>query len=88
MSIKTTRHVTRDWVIKRLQLVCSIANERDYLELEKNSFERENDIESFINNFYVKDYRFYKYTNGMLEKLIDKPFFRESMFDNYIIQDE
>lgn len=89
MSIQSTVEIKRKDAIDRIQQIHRIMMESDYRELEQNSFEPEIDLE-----FAVAQFRpiynialIEKWTNKMLEKTMDRPFFRFSMFQNYIIID-
>ena len=88
MSIKSTKEVTRDWAIERIKLIYDICNRQEYRELEAVSREGDYSIQEVIyrNHFYISSID--SWTNTMLEDKLDEPFFRESIFDNYIIEGE
>lgn len=87
MSIKTTKHVSRSWAIERINLVYMLAIQKKYRTLEHNSFEPQVDIEDFINEFDVDISNIEEWTNRMIERRLDSPFFRESNSDNYLIEE-
>jgi len=86
MSIKSTKEVTRDWAIQRIELIYDICNRQEYRELEAISYESDYSIQDFIyqNHFYISGID--SWTNNMLEDKLDEPFFRESIFDNYAVE--
>lgn len=94
MSIQTTLNISRENAISRLLLVANLVSSRDYLELESNSsedapahiFVDDDDSQAIAQKLLNSDLS--KWTNNMLENVLDKPFFRLSMFDNYIIVNE
>ena len=87
MSIKSTQEISREEAIIRIQIIVELALKRDYKELESKSFERDHSIEKFVQYFRAPIDMPYidKWTNRMLENVVDKPFYRKSMFDNYLI---
>lgn len=91
MSIKSTVNISRQWAIDRILEVTQLINTENYLGLEKISSESDYDIEDFILMKKLTVYncdQLSKWTNSMLEKLLDKPFYRESKFSNYLINEE
>jgi len=86
MSIQSTKQVSRNWAISRIRLICQIANKKMYRDLEMVTGEMsEQDIQGFIDDFDFDDSNLDQWTNRMIEQIVDKPFFRESAFDNYSI---
>ncbi len=89
MSIKTTVYITRKQAITRILFVWNHIIDEHYTEVKKTSFEDLN-IWDTLYNYYKeeKDIRnCFNWTNRMLEEQMDKPYFRYSMFENYIIKD-
>ena len=98
MSIKSTQDITRQNAINRIIEISSLAKDRNFYELEKITNESGGDtsFSNFIhehnwnNSFY--DYSdtdtLNKFTNATLEDIMDSPFYRFSMFENYIILKE
>ena len=97
MGIQTTHNITRQAALERVKKVCECIRLRDYRELESISSENEEDncLQNFIDssgscliNHLGISISHDKWTNRMLEDLLDKPFWRESQFDNYTVRDE
>jgi hypothetical protein len=89
MSIKSTKHISRQAAIERIKHIVALATDKEYKKVESICFEDYHTVENFINNFQQPTNVDYidKWSNKMLEDLIDEPFYRESIFDNYIVED-
>lgn len=98
MSIKSTQDITRQKAINRIIEISSLAKDRNFYKLEKITNESGGDT-SFSN--FIREYNWYnsfydysdmdtlnKFTNATLEDIMDSPFYRFSMFENYIILKE
>lgn len=83
MSIKSTRTITRETAISRINEILSLVNDQDYQEIESVTSESDYNIFDFVNKGYY--FNVSKWTNQMLEDQMDLPFYRFSMFENYII---
>jgi len=81
MGIEVTQTISRKDAIERINFIAQLVKEENYLEIEKNTSEEFSPLN--IEIFFVTD----KYTNGMLETIMDKSFYRYSMFENYFIED-
>lgn len=89
MSIQSTEDITREFAIERICKVVILITDRNYLELENISFEPDEDIRAFVDNEPVIDlFNIHNWTNSMLVDLMDRPFYRKSMFDNYMTVEE
>lgn len=88
MGIQSTAHITRQQAIDRISKIVDAVAHRDYFKVSEVTFETEYDVESFVNE-EVKSIPFSaeRWTNKMLEDQMDKPFYRFSMFDNYIVKE-
>lgn len=89
MSIKSTQHVTRAWAIARVKRINDLACNSEYEQLDDEYYDSDCDsrrLESFVRN-YVPLADVEKWTNEMLANKLDEPFFRESIFHNYIVTD-
>lgn len=88
MSIKSTKYISRDFAVDRIKHIYNLIKDYNYIELESTTTESEYSIAEFVNNSQslLDISNIEKYTNSMLEGLMDMQFFRESMFDNYIIK--
>lgn len=92
MSIKSTKYVTREWAVERILLVAYHAKHYQYLELQLVTYDPENNLPLFVDHYMLgtqyTEELLSRWTNQMLEEILDKPFYRESMFDNYLIREE
>jgi|GEM_PF-6473746 hypothetical protein len=89
MSIQSTITVNRKWAIYRIRLIARLVDLRDYKGVEQESFEPDYDVQAFVDektNVVIDNLD--NWTNRMLERVIDQPFFRQSLFDNYNVIDE
>lgn len=87
MGIKSTRDITRATAIDRIYEITSIILRKDYRELEAKTHDPDYDLKEFIDSGIQYPYVIDKYTNRMLEDIMDCPFYRFSMFDNYCIKE-
>lgn len=88
MGIQSTNRVSRKWAIERLREIQNFALAKNYLAIEANSSETEEDLEEFVNSYTPLDLdHIENWTDKMIIKRLDLPFFRESLFDNYLIED-
>lgn len=92
MSIKSTKYVTREWAIERILLVAYHAKHYQYLELQMITSETENNLPLFVDHYILgtqyTEELLSRWTDEMLGDLLDTPFYRESIFDNYLIREE
>lgn len=89
MGIQSTRYITRETAIDRIRVITNLIKRKDYLGLDSNSFEPDYDIQEFVDNCIIVDiYYLDRWTDKMLEDYMDNPYFRFSLFDNYLIRDE
>jgi hypothetical protein len=97
MSIKSTQDITRQNAINRIIEISSLAKDRNFYKLEKITNESGgHGFSNFIHehNWYNSFYDYSdmdtlnKFTNATLEDIMDSPFYRFSMFENYIILKE
>lgn len=89
MGIKSTRYITREAAIARIKGVHSLATDKNYRELEFTSHDPNCDIELFVEeeqNFDISN--IIQWTDEMLGNKMDEPFYRWSIFDNYLIKRE
>ena len=89
MSIKSTKYVTRAWAMDRIKCIDRLASNKRYRDLEHET--RESDASDGLYDF-VESYEpmidvenLEQWTDEMLGAKLDQPFFRESIFDNYIV---
>jgi hypothetical protein len=95
MGIQSTQDVTREQVIRRLKEVAPVIISRDYRELESLGGSEDRSVEGMINDDdeQVLARRIMRedllmWTDSMLENVMDSPFYRFSLFDNYLIREE
>jgi len=87
MGVQSTRYIKRSEAIERILEIQDLVREIDYKGIEDASFEPNCDLASFVEAELSKNH-FIKKTNGMLGDLMYRPFYRYSMFENYIVQDD
>lgn len=86
MGIKSTQTIDRLTAIRRIKEINELAINHQYAAIEKLSWERDENIASFVDNHEPIQAEFIdNWTDKMLEDVMDKPFFRFSMFDNYTV---
>lgn len=86
MSIQSTVDITREAAIYRITKIAELIKDRNFLEIEQNSLEHDCDIREFVNKYQNEDFsNLEKWTDRMLEDIMDKPYFRHSIFDNYLV---
>ena len=86
MGFKSTLFVSRDQAIDRIRFIQKLVEQSDFANLEHATYEEEEDLKSFVQYATMEDVS--KWSNTMLEELLDKPFFRNAKFYNYIVVDE
>ena len=89
MSIKSTVDISRECAIERILYVSYLVIHKKYKDIESNCFESDGSLSDFVmserdnSDKYIIEIN--SYTNQMIEDIIDEPFFRLSMFDNYLL---
>jgi hypothetical protein len=94
MGIKSTRDISRTAAIKRIHEIATIISSKHYKKLESAGFEDcpplsviDNPDEQVLANRLLEA-DLDSWTNKMIEDALDRPFYRFSMFDNYLITDD
>lgn len=89
MGIRSTREISKATAIRRISAVVKMAEEKNFRAIESYSNEADHDVSLFVHNFVRPEFFdcIEKWTNKMLEDVIDQPFYRFSMFDNYTVVD-
>lgn len=82
MGIQSTRDISRQDAIDRIEKIINLVKNKNYREIENVSNETDYNVQSFVDKVIIDD-NIDNWTNKMLEDVIDCPFFRYSMFDNY-----
>ena len=90
MSIQSTAYITREDAINRIAYIASLLTTKNYEELKSSSFEGGcYSLSDFVEDWEPSDVEnLENWTDVMLEVYMDNPFFRHSMFNNYLIEDE
>lgn len=86
MGCQQTVQITREKAIARIKEINALIADDDYLGVEQITNEHEASILDFVDNTEPKSVT--KWTNSMIEGLLNQPFYRWSMFDNYWVVDE
>lgn len=89
MGIQSTQYISRRNAIERIKTVARLILDRDYVAVEVISFDPNVDIRSVVDdgiNFDLDNIE--KWTDTMLGDKLDEPFFRFSMFENYLVGEE
>jgi hypothetical protein len=90
MGIESTMNISKERAFERIIKIYQIIVNKEYRILEEESNE-EYLVEDYIDEFVLNDidiFNIHKFTNRQLENIIDRPFFRFSMFENYDVIDE
>jgi len=90
MSIQSTRDITRESAISRIKEITLLLNNKDYLAISECSLEPYNiDLQKYVDAWEetMPLANINKWTNEMLGDYMDNPFFRYSMFENYLIKE-
>lgn len=85
MGIKSTKFVSRQFAITRIKIIEHLIKDKNYFGLDKITNECDFSVSSFIDTYEPIDGDIEMWTDEMLGNKLDEPFFRESIFDNYLI---
>lgn len=90
MGIQTTVEITRSEAIARIQQVEYLYKQKNFRRLEGISQEVEYNLLKFVEDSlpYSLKYDLVNFTNTMLEEVMDLPFFRYSLYENYEVVDD
>lgn len=89
MSIKSTQDISRETAIERITKIYGYVLAKDYKKIEDLSFESYCSVEKFVDyNEDIDITSIQKFTDTMLEDIMGQPFYRFSMFDNYLVVNE
>ena len=83
MGIQSTQVISRDDAIQRIAEIQRLVAAQDYQGIEQLSFEPDGDVAEFVKSAVIQTTE--RWSDKMLENLMDTPFFRKSMFDNYTV---
>lgn len=88
MGIQSTQNIVRSQAKYRILQVINLIKTKNYKELEHISFEPDVNLQEFVDSWDGKDITHIDtWTDKMLEEMMDEPFFRYSMFENYLIRE-
>lgn len=90
MGTHSTKRVSRAFAIARIRWIDSSAINRDYRALELSTSENDSDgltMQEFVDTYSGIDTNIEEWSNKMLEDKLNERFFRETMFDNYLVRD-
>ena len=88
MGIQSTRDITRQEAIDRILKIDSLLEEKDYRGMARHTLENDHCLQEFVDEcggYGHFDGYLDKWTDRMIEDKMDQPFFRHSMFDNYLV---
>ena len=89
MSIQTTSYITRESAIERIREMSDLIAAGNYIGIEETSFETEAILQDCIEGWTPFDPSNLEcWTNSMLADCMDRPFFRHTLFENYLVVDE
>ena len=90
MGIKSTVRILRNDAIERIKNVDYLILKKRYRDLEECTSEHDYDIRNYVDSYNVNysDVDLTQWTDTMLEDKMDEPFYRYSMFNNYLIGEE
>lgn len=90
MGIQSTVDIRRDQAIYRIQTIVSLCIDNNAMALVGCTYEEDHNIRNFIKGV-VDNRTCYNNLDDMLncelEDILDKPYFRRTMFDNYNVID-
>jgi len=86
MSIKSTRFISLEHAIERITQIALLIQQKKYRDIENESSEHDGDVQQFVEaNSSIDVSNIDNWIDTMLEDKMDEPFFRHSIFDNYLI---
>lgn len=93
MSIQSTINITRETALDRIELIISLMNPIDYQAIDNITQEDSSIINinaiiyEYVDSMNMTQWKteYKRYTNEMLEDLMDVPYLRFTLFDNYHI---
>lgn len=84
MSIQTTIHIPRAQALARITEVSNYLDEKNYRAIGENAFETYR-LDDFFEMESFGDENLDNWTNEMLENVMDRPYYRYSLFENYYV---
>ena len=93
MSIKTTSYITRQEGLERVIEIVGHMKDNNHRAIEKISYESVESLKEVIADlkpnfdYYLEMCKDNKMSDKELGNLMDMPFIRHSIFDNYLVRD-
>lgn len=88
MGIQSTQYINRESAIARIKLIVSLIEQHAYRDIESESYETDHSLRAFVDAGVDIDITYIdQWSDGMLEEILDRPFYRKSLFDNYSIRE-
>jgi len=87
MGIRSTKYLSREDMIERIKEIDYLILKKRYRDLENCTSEYDYNLRDYVDNYDIMgcDIDLTQWTDTMLEDKMDEPFYRFSMFDNYLI---
>jgi len=88
MGIESTRYITREDAIDRIEYMSSLFIDKCYRQIEEEAFDPDFDVQEFVDSWVPIDTsNLENWTDEMLGNYMDNSFFRYSMFENYLVEE-
>lgn len=90
MGILSTQDIPREKAIHRIKKIYNLVQEKDYQAIEKITNESDYSLQDFVNTGLDDNdiENIEKFTNQMIENIMDEPFFRYAFNHNYYVYTE
>ena len=96
MGIKSTVYWVRSDAISRIQEIYNLISTKNFRELEKRTSEPEYNMLEYVKDYHKNEIangevdidNIENYTNKMLGDIMDEPYYRMNIFENYLISDD
>jgi hypothetical protein len=89
MGYKTTRSIDRGMAIKRILQMDALIQDKDYREIESETHENAEYLAELVNSatpLAANETSLNKWTNTMLSEQMDRPLYRFSLLENYLVE--
>lgn len=89
MGIQSTTYITREVAMERIKEVDYLIFKKKYRALEECASEHDYNLKDYVDTYSIDytDVDLFDWTDRMLEDKMDEPYYRYSMFDNYLIKE-
>lgn len=91
MGIKSTCYLDRSVIIDRIIKIDKYLANKMFRKIEDTTCESDNNLELFVKNetpLNTTKELLEQWTDTMLTDKLDEPFYRFSMFDNYLVTED